>query len=96
VYAQCPSATDRYADASVLPKLAAYNSFYMMGFSPLFWVIGKAIMTSGDKRKEEPGLPYGNILDEYGAFSKLERAAKVRVLQFIPTMAAQRCKDQNV
>ena len=51
----------------------------MMGFSPLFWVIGKAIMTAGEKRTEEPGLPYGKVLDEYGpGYSKLERAAKVR------------------
>ena len=36
-----------YPDPSVMPQLAAFISFYLMGFTPLFWSVGKAVLTGG-------------------------------------------------
>jgi len=37
-----------YPDPTVLPQMAAYVSFYLMGFSPLFWAIGPSLMSDAD------------------------------------------------
>ena len=37
-----------YPDPAVVPKLAAFVSFYLMGFTPLFWAVGKQIITGSD------------------------------------------------
>ena len=36
-----------YPDAAVMPQLAAFVSFYLMGYTPLFWSVGKGIITGG-------------------------------------------------
>jgi predicted permease len=36
-----------YPDASVLPRAASYVSFYLLGWSPVFWSVGKGILTGG-------------------------------------------------
>ncbi|KAJ1457430.1 hypothetical protein M885DRAFT_562775 [Pelagophyceae sp. CCMP2097] len=36
-----------YADAAVLPVLTSYISFYLAGFSPLFWALGTRILAGG-------------------------------------------------
>ena len=45
-----------YADATVLPRAASYLSFYLLGWSPIFWSLGKSILT-GDGDVAAAGEP---------------------------------------
>ena len=46
-----------FPDASVLPKLVAYVSFYLMGYSPVCWSIGRDVLCFDGSAKNAPEEP---------------------------------------
>mmetsp|Transcript_12232 Transcript_12232/g.13168 ORF Transcript_12232/g.13168 Transcript_12232/m.13168 type:complete len:289 (-) Transcript_12232:23-889(-) len=41
-----------HPDASLLPKSVAYVSLYLLGWSPLFWIVGPAILADNTANKD--------------------------------------------
>jgi len=45
-----------HADPTLYPRLVASTSFYLMGFTPLYWSLGNRILDGGDAAGGKPSL----------------------------------------
>ena len=52
-----------HPDATLLPKSVAYVSLYLLGWSPLFWIVGPAILQdSSQSKKGDPAQQRAELL----------------------------------
>jgi len=57
-----------FADTTLVPRAVAYISFYLLGWSPMFWTYGFSI-AAGKKESTAPALPEGaSALDKIKAW----------------------------
>lgn len=70
-----------HRDPSALPKLVAFASFYLMGYTPVFWALGNSILAVDDP---DAACLLGGAFDECIAPSNFDKARKAATAFFKP------------
>lgn len=51
----------RHGDAAVLARSSSYVSFFLLGWSPIFWSLGSAVLCGGESGREGPRVEPGML-----------------------------------